>query len=74
MRLKPPAEILATLHAEGITHVYVDWDWIRRYREPGNYGFTDFVRPSRFKELVRDGVLDPPTSLGRMSRAGPLSP
>jgi len=48
--LKPAGEILAKLHAEGITHVYVDWDWIRRYLEPGNYGYTDFARPARFDQ------------------------
>jgi hypothetical protein len=66
--LRPAGEILAKLHAEGITHVYVDWEWIRRYREPGNYGFTDFVRPSQFDRLQKDGVLGPPVSLGMMSQ------
>ncbi len=68
--LKPPRQILDKLHAEGITHIYVDWDWIRRYREPGNYTFTDFVRPVRFQCLVRDGVLGTPASLGSMSTEG----
>jgi len=68
--LKPPSEILAKLHAEGITHIYVDWDWIRRYREPGNYGYTDFVRPARFDRLMADGVLRSPISLGMMSLEG----
>ena len=68
--IKPPKQILDKLHAEGITHIYVDWDWIRRYREPGNYTFTDFVRPLRFQCLVRDGVLGTPVSLGSMSTEG----
>ena len=68
--LKPASEILAKLHAEGITHVYVDWDWIRRYHEPGNYGFTDFVRPARFDRLMADGVLRTPVSLAMMSMEG----
>jgi Dolichyl-phosphate-mannose-protein mannosyltransferase len=68
--LKPPKQILDKLHAEGITHIYIDWDWIRRYREPGNYTFTDFVRPVRFQCLVRDGVLGTPVSLGSMSTEG----
>jgi hypothetical protein len=68
--LKPASEILAKLHAEGITHIYVDWNWIRRYREPGNYGFTDFVTPARFDQLMADGVLRPPVSLGSMSLDG----
>jgi hypothetical protein len=67
---KPAREILAKLHAEGITHVYVDWDWIRRYREPGNYGYTDFARPARFDRLVAEGVLRAPVSLGMMSLKG----
>jgi hypothetical protein len=72
--LKPPKEILDKLHAEGITHIYVDWDWIRRYREPGNYTFTDFVRPVRFQCLVSDGVLGTPVSLGSMSTKGMTDP
>jgi Dolichyl-phosphate-mannose-protein mannosyltransferase len=72
--LKPPKEILDKLHAEGITHIYVDWNWIRRYREPGNYTFTDFVRPVRFQCLVRDGVLGTPVSLGSMSTKGMTDP
>ena len=65
--LKPAPDILAKLHAEGVTHVYVNWDWIRRYREPGNYGYTDFVRPDRFDRLVSEGVLRSPVSLGCMN-------
>jgi hypothetical protein len=65
--LKPAPDILAKLHAEGITHVYVNWDWIRRYRDPSNYGYTDFVRPDRFDRLVSEGVLRSPVSLGCMN-------
>ena len=45
----------------------MNWDWIRRYREPGNYGYTDFVRPARFDRLVKEGVLRSPVSLGSMN-------
>jgi hypothetical protein len=45
------------LHARNITHVYVNWAEIARYRSPGNYGFTDFVQPAAFEELVSQGVL-----------------
>jgi len=68
--LKPPKDIRDKLHAEGITHVYVDWDWIRRYREPGNYGFTDFVHPALFNRLISEGVLREPVSIGMMSLQG----
>jgi hypothetical protein len=70
LRLKPAAEIRAKLHAEGITHVYVNWQEIRRYRSPGSYGYTHFVAPSRFDQLVADGVLGGPTTFGVESVAG----
>jgi len=50
---------LSPLSARGITHVFVDWDEIARYRKPGNYGFTDFVQPEVFRRLVDAGVLEP---------------
>jgi hypothetical protein len=53
------AEIRAALAARGISYVYVDWAEIERYRSPGNYGFTDFVQPSIFEHLVRQGILEP---------------
>ncbi len=68
--LKPTSEILAKLHAEGITHVFVNWDWIRHYRQPDDYGYTDFVSPDRFVQLVNAGVLSPPITLGMMSEDG----
>jgi hypothetical protein len=68
--LKPTSEILAKLRAAGITHVFVNWDWIRHYRRPNDYGFTDFVSPGRFKQLVDVGVLSPPLALGMMSEDG----
>jgi hypothetical protein len=63
-RGQTPAQVLARLHEAGITHLYVDWSEIARYRQPGNYGFTDFETPERFASLVRDGVLSPPETLG----------
>ena len=55
--LRDAAAIRATFAAEGITHICVRWDEVLRYRAPGSYGFTDFVRPSRFDALVEAGVL-----------------
>ncbi|MFM7318309.1 MAG: glycosyltransferase family 39 protein, partial [bacterium] len=40
---KAPVDVHKALKEIGITHVFVDWSEIRRYRQPGNYGFTDFV-------------------------------
>ena len=43
-------EQLQALRDQRISHVYVNWTEIDRYRQPGNYGFTDYVT----QELVRD--------------------
>ena len=56
--LRPAEDIRATLQRHGITHVYVDWAEILRYRL--TYGYTDFVRPDRFRELQQRGILGPP--------------
>lgn len=40
---------------QGISHIWIDWSKIRRYREPGNYGYSEFVTPELVHgELVRD--------------------
>jgi hypothetical protein len=56
-RGKEPAEVAAELAALGISHVYVSWREIERYRSPGNYGITNFLQPAVFDKLVRAGVL-----------------
>ncbi len=53
--LRPAKEILDRWHSRGITHVVVNWSEILRYRT--TYQYTDFVHPSRFKDLVDAGVL-----------------
>ncbi|HET6326825.1 MAG TPA: glycosyltransferase family 39 protein [Planctomycetaceae bacterium] len=68
--LKPAKEILQKLHDEGITHVYVCWEWIRRYREPGNYGYTEFANPALFERLMKEGVLGEPVTFGVLSKHG----
>jgi hypothetical protein len=61
---RTPAQFRRELAARGVTHVYVDWGEIERYRSPKNYGFTPFVTRERFGEWVRDGILAPPRRLG----------
>jgi hypothetical protein len=61
---RSPAEVRDALKRLGVTHVYVDWFEIERYRSPGNYGFTDFVTPDEFDRLVKAGVLDRPETVG----------
>jgi hypothetical protein len=52
-------DIRSSLARHGINDVFVDWTWINRYRSPGNYGFSDFITPSLFDELVNEGILRP---------------
>ncbi len=60
--LRSADEIRATLAEQGITHLYVNWGEIWRYRQ--SYGYTDFVHPSRFQALIDAGILSPPQPLG----------
>jgi hypothetical protein len=61
---KSPAELRRALHERQLTHIYVDWKEIARHRQPGGYGFTDFVIPDRFARWVAAGVLERPRNLG----------
>jgi len=54
---RSPAEVRAALGELGITHVYVHWGEIARYRR--TYGFTEFVQPAVFDHLAASGVLAP---------------
>jgi Dolichyl-phosphate-mannose-protein mannosyltransferase len=63
-RGRAPAEVRDALNRLGVTHVYVDWFDIARFRSPGNYGFTDFVQSAEFDRLVRAGVLERPELIG----------
>jgi hypothetical protein len=69
---RAPAEITAALHELGVTHVFVDWFEIERYRSPGNYGFTPFVTPEEFSKLVTAGVLGPPSRVGLRQELYPV--
>ncbi len=58
-RDRTPKQVRKALVKRGISHIYVDWDEIDRYRSPGNYGITDFIQPPVFNDLVAAGVLEP---------------
>lgn len=62
-RMRRPEDIRRILLEEKITHVYVNWLEILRYRSPGSYGYTDYVQPRRFRQLVEQGILEPPVAL-----------
>lgn len=57
-RMKSAAEIRDTLREHEITHVFVNWSEILRYRM--TYGYTDYVTPQRFLQLEEMGILQPP--------------
>ena len=59
---RSPAQFQRWLLEHRISHIYVDWSDIARYRSPGNYGFTDFVQPDVFERLLACGVLAPATA------------
>lgn len=63
--LRPTAEFLALCRQQQITHILVNWSEILRYRLPGSYGYSEFVQPARFNELVTAHVLQTPTVLIR---------
>jgi hypothetical protein len=73
-RDRTPAQVRQDLKARGITHVYIDWYEIARYRSPGNYGFTAYVTPEVFARLVAEGVLGPAESLGKRQELYPVRP
>ena len=54
--LRPMTEISDEFRMRGITHVFVNWQEVLRYRASG-YGYSDFVTPVRFEALQREGVL-----------------
>ncbi|HWB10687.1 MAG TPA: hypothetical protein VG826_15770 [Pirellulales bacterium] len=58
---RPADQIASELRRQNISHVFVDWREIRRYRQPGNYGgIPDFVTKEFFQALVQKRVLDVP--------------
>ncbi|MGC1273948.1 MAG: glycosyltransferase family 39 protein [Planctomycetaceae bacterium] len=59
--LRSPDEIRRTLADHGVTHVFVNWREIMRYRT--TYGFTPFFTPDRFEELRQVGVLGEPSDV-----------
>jgi 4-amino-4-deoxy-L-arabinose transferase-like glycosyltransferase len=60
--MRDPKIIQQKLREEGITHVFVNWAEILRYRT--SYGYTDFVTPKRFARLQEQGVLGTPRRSG----------
>ncbi|MEX1040898.1 MAG: hypothetical protein WDZ51_09725 [Pirellulaceae bacterium] len=51
----------AWLAERRISHLYVHWGEIARFRSPGNYGFPPEVTPELFAELTAQQILGEPT-------------
>lgn len=45
------------LRAAGATHLLVNWAEIARYRNPGNYGFSDWPSREDIEKLLESGVI-----------------
>jgi hypothetical protein len=73
---KTDRQIRVALDDLGVSHIYVAWGEVARYRSPGNYGFTRFVTRRVFDDLVADGVLQELPKIndqsGQMFRVVPL--
>lgn len=59
LRGKTPEQQRAALHAAGITHILINWREIRRYRAPGNYGFSDWPQRGDVEQWISQGVAVP---------------
>ncbi len=69
VRDRTPEQVREAFRREGITHVYVHWGEIERYRRTG-YGRWDFVRPEVFDRLAAAGVLGPLPEIPRHAGRG----
>ncbi|MBM4092043.1 MAG: hypothetical protein FJ276_21815 [Planctomycetes bacterium] len=51
-------ERLSILRQERISYVLISWQELARYREPGGYGYSDYVTPELIqREFVDTGIL-----------------
>ena len=58
LRDRDPDQRRAQLAQQRVSHIYVHWAKIQRYRQAGNYGFTDFVTPALLhEELERQQLI-----------------
>ncbi|MEY3459441.1 MAG: hypothetical protein RL215_2598, partial [Planctomycetota bacterium] len=65
--LRPASQFLDLCHRQQITHVLVNWSEILRYRLPGSYGYSEFVQPATFNQLVAQQALLAPVTLSSRS-------
>jgi hypothetical protein len=56
----------SALAARKISHIYIDWGELGRYRQPGNYGYSDYVTRS----LVHNELISQQKLLRRVDVPG----
>lgn len=56
-RMRSTESIREELKKRNITDIFVNWNEISRFRSEGNYGFTKFIEPEIFEDLLRRGIL-----------------
>lgn len=54
---KDSKQVYDELVRRNISHIYVDWAEIDRYRQPGNYGFKSEISVSLFEKMIQEGNL-----------------
>jgi hypothetical protein len=54
---KSPQETLDDLEQNRVRYIFVHWGELKRYRSPGNYGYSPIPTTELFDRLVEDGVL-----------------
>ena len=57
LRGKTAEQQRTNLHAAGATHMLFNWTEIARYRNPGNYGFSDWPSREDIEKLWESGVV-----------------
>lgn len=58
MKNRTRDERLTALREKRISHVFIFWYELERYRSPGNYGYSDYVTPELIqREFVEQGML-----------------
>ncbi|MBC8357052.1 MAG: hypothetical protein H8E66_34205 [Planctomycetes bacterium] len=49
---------LRALREQRISHVFIYWRELARYRSPGNYGYSDYITPDLVRrEFIQQGIL-----------------
>ena len=51
-RGKTTQECQEALRAAHVSHILINWKELRRYRSPGNYGYSDYVTPAVVQQLM----------------------